>query len=190
MLSANYSGTPTLLRNWRAAFVAVCMGCISMPVSVGAAAPQPADTALVEMGTAELRTALEQLTGQVVLVNFWATWCSPCLKEIPVLRELENELAEQGFTLLPISLDEPDSGTAVVVPFLHRWFPGFTSYLSIEQDSDTMISVLDPGWNEVLPTTYLIGRDGSIKERIQGSYTKDEFAAALQPLLDEAIGQP
>ncbi len=147
---------------------------------------QTSDASVVEIGAAELRTTLDQLVGQVVLVNFWATWCSPCLKEIPVLLELEDELAEQGFTLLAVSLDDADSGAAVVVPFLNRWFPDFTTYLSIEHDNDTMVSVLDGGWNEVLPTTYLIGRDGKVAERIQGSYTKDEFIAALQPLLLEA----
>ena len=49
-----------------------------------------------------------------------------------------------------------------------------------------LVSVLDRGWNEVLPTTYLIGCYRKLAERIQGSYTKDEFIAALQPLLREA----
>jgi thiol-disulfide isomerase/thioredoxin len=173
------------LGRWRAAAISICIMFVSVVTGAQTAEPQTTGSRITAIGGPELRAALDQLAGRVVLVNFWATWCSPCLKEIPVLLELEAELAEQGFTLLAVSLDEADSETIVVEPFVNRWFPGFASYLSVEYDMDTMVSVLDPGWNAVLPTSYLIGRNGVVAERIQGSYTKDEFSTALLPLLQE-----
>jgi thiol-disulfide isomerase/thioredoxin len=141
------------------------------------------DSPLALVTPAGLRTALDELQGEVVLINFWATWCGPCLKEIPVLLELEDELAEQGFTLVAVSLDDPASGTTVVQPFMREWFPEFRSYLGKTYDMDEMVSVLDGGWNQVLPTTYLLDRDGTVAVRLQGSYTQDEFVTAIKPLL-------
>ncbi len=138
---------------------------------------------LTPVAAPELRAALDEQQNRVVLLNFWATWCGPCLKEIPVLMELENELAAQGFRLVAVSLDEAAAAETQVRPFIEKWFPEFTTYLSLEADMDDMVSVVDRGWNEVLPTSYLIRRDGSVAKRIQGSYTKEEFAAAILPLL-------
>jgi len=133
---------------------------------------------------AELRTTLDALQGRVVLVNFWATWCSPCLKEIPMLLQLQAELADRDFSLIAVSLDEVESSETLVRPFMSKWFPGFSSYQSGERDMDDMVSVVDPAWNEVLPTTYLLTRDGNVAEIIQGANTAEEFTAKILPLLE------
>jgi len=122
--------------------------------------------------------------GKVLLVNFWATWCRPCLEEIPALIRLEQELAEQGFQLVAVSLDDPSGSEALLEPFLDKWFPQFSTYLSTESDMDSMVSVIDPYWNEVLPTSYVIGRDGAMVKRIQGGSTAEEFLIAVRPVLD------
>ena len=139
--------------------------------------------ALTPVTAAELRDTLDTARGEVVLVNFWATWCSPCLKEIPVFIELEEEYRDQGFRLVAVSLDDIDSMNAQVLPFMTKWFPGFNSYIGASYDMDEIVSALDGGWNEVLPTSYLLDRDGAVAERLQGVYTRDEFAAKISALL-------
>lgn len=148
-----------------------------------------ADERLTPITAPELRSVLNELEGDVVLVNFWATWCTSCLKEIPALQELETELADRGLRLVAVALDEPESMDELVRPFMEKWFPELRSYMSMEPDMDDMVSVIDRGWNEVLPTSYVIGRDGNVIQRIQGSYTKAEFAAATKAPLDEAPPQ-
>jgi len=140
---------------------------------------------LTQIDANDLRAELDALHGRVVLVNFWATWCRPCLEEIPALMELETQLRDSGFSLVAVSLDEPDGAESLVRPFMEKWFPGFTSFLSIERDRDDMVSVIDAAWNEILPTSYLVARDGSIAERIQGKNSAEAFAAKIQSLIQQ-----
>lgn len=127
---------------------------------------------------------LEAREGRVVLVNFWATWCRPCLEEIPALMVLEEELGARGFELVAVSLDYAEDLETVVAPFMEKWFPEFETFISLERDMDNIVSVVDPYWDEVLPTSYVLARDGSLAKRIQGGSTAAEFAAAITPLLD------
>lgn len=131
----------------------------------------------------DLQAALATLRGRVVLVNFWATWCRPCLKEIPTLLELQGKYRGRGFTLVAVSLDEPADRETVLSPFLAKHFPALRTLARESRDMDAMVSVLDPAWNEVLPTSYVVGRDGNVAARLQGGKTAAEFEAVLAPLL-------
>jgi thiol-disulfide isomerase/thioredoxin len=139
---------------------------------------------IVPVDAEALGAELAARKGRVVLLNFWATWCRPCLEEIPALMDLESELAERGFDLVAVSLDHPGDRTTIVEPFMDKWFPEFSSFLSLENDMDAIVSIVDPYWNEVLPTSYLLAPDGTVAKRIQGGSTAEEFAAEVAPLLD------
>jgi thiol-disulfide isomerase/thioredoxin len=143
------------------------------------------DGRLVPVSATELTDLLAEKQGKVLLVNFWASWCSPCLKEIPELVELADRYRERGFELVPVSLDDPGSIEVTVVPFLNKWFPDFFSYARVDLDMDTVVSVVDPAWNEILPSSYIIARDGSVAEQIQGGKPIEVFEAAILPLLDD-----
>ena len=148
-------------------------------ISAGAVAAQR----VTPIEASELAAELEARKGQVVLVNFWATWCRPCLDEIPDLIALEAELAEQGFDLVAVSVDDPWGLEDTIKPFLDKWFPAFSTHVSVEHDMDTIVSVIDPAWNEVLPTSYVLARDGTVAVRIQGGSSAEDFAEAIRPLL-------
>ncbi len=143
----------------------------------------PASERLEPVTANRLEAELLARRGQVVLVNFWATWCRPCLEEIPDLMALEAELGDQGFDLVAVSLDDPADLETVIEPFIDKWFPEFESFLSLEPDMETIVNVIDPFWNEVLPTSYVLARDGTVAARIQGGSTHEEFAAVARPLL-------
>ncbi|MDP2322474.1 MAG: TlpA disulfide reductase family protein [Gammaproteobacteria bacterium] len=142
-----------------------------------------AEEMLVSAGPAEFRAALDARRDRVVLVNFWATWCRPCLKELPDLLKLEDKYAAQGFELLAVSLDEPVDRETVVRPFLAKWFPGLRSLIRLSPDMDSMVSVVDPAWNEVLPTSYVLDGTGQVRAKLQGGKSAAEFEAAILPLL-------
>lgn len=143
------------------------------------------DGQLSPAAPADLRAALEARKGRVVLVNFWATWCRPCLKELPALLALEQEYASRGFELLAVSLDEPADADPIVRPFLAKWFPSLRTLIRSSPDMDSMVSVVDPAWNEVLPTSYVIDRNGRVAVLLQGGKSAGEFEAAILPLLGD-----
>ena len=146
-----------------------------------AAAPAVAAAAAAELiDPAGLRKLLEAQRGKVVVLNLWATWCVPCLREIPDLVALERELAPRGVTLLGLSMDEPSALAAQVEPFRRKHFPAFRTWLRASEDMDALVSVVDPAWNEILPTTYLLGRDGKVAKKIQGKRTLEQFRELIQ----------
>ncbi|MEZ5500161.1 MAG: redoxin domain-containing protein [Steroidobacteraceae bacterium] len=137
--------------------------------ATGAAVPARPATA------AQLREILQAERGNVVVLNLWGTWCAPCLREIPELIRLQRELASNKVVLIGIAMDDASAITSSVEPFRRKFFPAFLTYVRDSPDMDSLVSVIDPAWNEILPTTYVLGRDGLVARKIQGVKTYEEF---------------
>lgn len=142
-----------------------------------------ADTPAKPVTAAEFRGLLQQQMGKVVVVNLWATWCVPCLREVPDLLKLEAEFAARGVTLLGVAVDDPSPGASQVEQFRKKYFPAFVTYARVGPEMDELASVIDPAWNEVVPTTYILDRKGKPVVRIQGKKSLEEFRAAVQKAL-------
>lgn len=119
---------------------------------------------------------LADLRGQVVLVNFWATWCAPCRIEMPGFQRVWEDYGDQGFTILGLSVDQ---GVRTDVA---RWVQdrGLTFPIAFAPGS----VVRSYGGATVLPTSILIDRDGRIAHRVQGYYAEPALRAAVRRLLD------
>ena len=128
-----------------------------------------------------MREELSASQGRVVLVNLWATWCTPCLREIPDLLAIEAELPANDFRLLAISMDDIHN-QGWVAQFKAEYFPALVSFINAEMDMDSLVSVIDPVWNETLPTSYIFNRDGEVVKRVQGKksieFFREQLAAA------------
>ena len=135
----------------------------------------------------EFRQLIAHYRGQAILVNFWATWCAPCVKEIPEIVKLREKYKERGLRVIAVSMDEPEELETGVRPFVTRRFPNFISYLCRESDHDKFASVVDPAWNEIMPTNFLIDREGKLKATLAGGKTYEEFEAAIAPLLEGSL---
>ncbi len=145
----------------------------SSPPVVGTAAPAAPAAQLID--AAGLGKLLGERRGRIVVLNLWATWCVPCLREIPDLVAVEKEFASRGVTLVGLGMDDPGALAEQVEPFRSKNFPAFRTWVRREPDMDALVSVVDPAWNEILPTTYLIGRDGKVVKKIQGKRTLEQF---------------
>lgn len=148
-------------------------------VSTGRAAETPAKPATA----AEFRAFLQQHQGKVLVVNFWATWCVPCLREVPDLLQLQKEMAAKGVELIGVAVDDPSPGAIQVEQFRRQYFPAFVTFARAGSEMDELASVIDPSWNEVVPTTYILDRRGKPVTRIQGKKSLAEFRAAVEKVL-------
>ncbi len=116
---------------------------------------------------------LGELRGNVVLLNFWATWCIPCREEIPILNAMQHELGGRGLKVVGATLDD----TAAAVQDYQKEVARF-EYTVVTGSGDAQ---------SPLPTTYLIDREGRVRQRIIGARDRAGWEAAVKPLLDEAI---
>ena len=118
---------------------------------------------------------LSDYKGQVVLLDFWATWCGPCAIEIPWFTDFQRKYKDRGFTVLGVAMD--DSGWKDVKPFVAEKKINYRIVLGDDKTSDLYGDV------EALPTTFVIDRQGKIASVHVGLADKDDFENAIQKLL-------
>lgn len=136
-------------------------------------APAPAPGASFTDANGAVRT-LADYRDKVVLLNFWATWCGPCVREMPSLDRLQAKLGGDAFTVLALSEDR--RGWEVMAPFLTRLnLPSLPAFHDTQ--GDLMRAYAVPG----LPTTILLGRDGREIGRLVGAaeWDSDEAVALI-----------
>jgi thiol:disulfide interchange protein DsbD len=121
---------------------------------------------------------VESLRGKVVLVDFWATWCVPCISEIPMFNQLQKQYQPRGVEVVAISLDE--EGAAKVKPFVKAHPMNYTQTIG---DENTAVAFnVD---SSTLPVTLLIDKQGRIRFRHVGITTKDVLEGEINQLLNE-----
>ena len=121
-------------------------------------------------------TALDpsSLDGKVVLVNFWATWCVPCVREIPGFNRIHEQLKDKGLVVLGVSMDE--DGAPLVQSFLKKHPMNYHVALGNEQ-LGARFQV------NQLPTTVVLDRNGNALQRFEGFTSEDTLEAALKTAL-------
>lgn len=118
---------------------------------------------------------LSEYRGKTIMINFWATWCGPCRKEIPELVKLKNKYGEQGFEIIGVALD--DEGFEVVEPFLQQFDINYT----IVADDYSYGNEL--GGIYMVPTTYIVNKEGKIAFRKIGEITVENIESKIVGLL-------
>lgn len=123
-------------------------------------------------------TSLRDLRGNIVVVNFWATWCPPCVEETPSLNALQRRISSRGGTILGISVDEDQNAYDSFLKQQHVTYPNL-------RDPSKKIAI--SYGTSIYPETYIIGRDGKIARKIIGPQNWDspELIAYLDTLLSK-----
>jgi cytochrome c biogenesis protein CcmG, thiol:disulfide interchange protein DsbE len=134
----------------------VLSGCYSgtRPPRIGSQAPD------FTVQDSQTKVTLSQFRGQIVVLNFWATWCAPCVEEVPSLVEMQRRMKSKGVTVLAVSVDVDED-----------------AYKSFIKDHNvTLLTVRDPSQktNQLygtfkFPETYVIDRQGIMRRKFIGA---------------------
>lgn len=119
---------------------------------------------------------LSSFRGRGIVLNFWATWCGPCRREIPWFIQLQKQYGPSGLQVIGISMDE--GGDKTVEQFVEK--TGIDYPILID---DGRVSTLY-GATEILPTTYYISRNGMVLAFVKGVLGKDKVEANIKETLE------
>jgi cytochrome c biogenesis protein CcmG/thiol:disulfide interchange protein DsbE len=117
--------------------------------------------------------SLSNYRGKVVILDFWASWCPPCRREIPDFISLQKQYASQGLQIIGIGLDQPNN----VVAFVQQY--GINYPVAVGDDA---ISNLYGGVSGI-PTTFIIDKEGNISNRFEGFTERIVFEQEIKKLL-------
>src|SRR5580698_2932831 len=146
----------------------------------------------VEMVTADQLTELRKNVGtdKLLLVNFWATWCGPCVVEFPDLEKMVRTFAKRQLEIVTVSINNPDE-KKFVLDFLQQQHAINRNLLFNSFDSSEAVKAFGTGWTGGAPYTVLIGMDGKVLYKTQGGMDALELKRAILKNLpdDRYIGQ-
>ena len=164
-----------LLRALLIALCAVLLLFVNRPNTHHLSHPYPApDFELPNLNGGQVD--LSDFRGKAVLLNFWATWCAPCRREIPWFIEFQKEYGPRGLRIIGVSMDE--GGRDAITPFVRRTGIDYLVLLG-----DNHVNSLYGGL-EILPTTYYISSQGDVIALVNGVISKAEFERDIK----EALG--
>jgi len=126
-----------------------------------------------EVDSGELQSITQNFNDTTYVVNFWATWCSPCVKEIEYFEELHRQNASLGVKVLLVSLDFPKHADTRVIPFLKEKEISAEVLLMTDLDYNSWIDLIDTSWSGAIPATLIYNKDRRVF--LEKELTRDEL---------------
>jgi len=145
-------------------------------LKVGDALPGLAAAGVVNLAGGSLPTT----AGQVVLVDFWASWCAPCKASFPAMAKLHADYAGRGLVIAAVSIDEKPAAADAFVKKLNPDFP------TLHDHSQRLVRRVEV---PTMPTSFLLGRDGQVRF-IHRGFHGDRTEAELRRQIAELLAQP
>jgi thiol-disulfide isomerase/thioredoxin len=137
---------------------------------------------VIAAGLDQVRRAISDQGGKVVLVDFWATWCRPCVEAFPKLLEWHEELGPEGLAIVLVSVDDPSEPEAVR-EFLRTRSSPLGSLLLDVPDYNAFVGGFGADWGGEVPALFVYGRDGALRH----SFTTGEGAETIRAAIEEQL---
>jgi len=133
----------------------------------------------------DLKNEFEKHSDTILVINFWATWCKPCVKELPCFYELNSNASSSGTKTILVSLDFKRQLESTLKPFLAKRGQGPEVVLLDEPDYDLWINQIDPSWTGAIPATLILNTSTGQKHFQEGEVTCDELKRMVQNLKNQ-----
>lgn len=116
----------------------------------------------------------------VYVVNFWATWCAPCVAELPNFEKLQKTYKNQPLKVLLVSMDFQSKLKTAVIPFIRKHQYTTEAFLAIRKNDQEWIDAIDKDWNGALPGTLIVNNKKGIRKFYEREFTYNELNKLYQ----------
>jgi peroxiredoxin len=154
--------------------------CALMALAISGAVVSQAATQMPSFSLQSVRDGKivesDSFSGKVLLLTFFATWCPPCVEEVPILKKLQNDLADAGFSVIGLSVDQ--QGPASVAKFVDKRDINYPVLLAKSQ------TTRDFGGIYGIPVAFLVNKSGNVVKKYTGYIHHDILEKDIRSLLN------
>lgn len=139
------------------------------------------------MSLSEFQNTVKTGGDTLFVYNFWATWCKPCIEEMPYFEKVASDLKDKKFKLVFVSIDNFKKSYEKVQRFVNKKDIKATVVLLEFKDQNKLISSIDKSWNGTIPATMFVDNKNQTRLFYQQEFSYQELLAIVTPLLPVEI---
>jgi thiol-disulfide isomerase/thioredoxin len=158
----------------------------AQPSAQPSTVPAPVVSSVIDIDG--IKKSMRGSRGRVLLVHFWATWCLPCLEELPVISQFARDMKPRGLDVLSLSLDDPQTAQARVSKLLSEQAPNLTPVIAKFSDADQFIGTFDSRWEGTIPALFAYDATGQRRGSHVGEASRGDLDQLVGRLLKPGAG--
>ncbi|MBS1517674.1 MAG: TlpA family protein disulfide reductase [Bacteroidetes bacterium] len=130
-----------------------------------------------------LDSIISENKGKVILFNYWATWCRPCVEEFPDIMKLNEKYKNKDFKLIFVSLDFGEDFKSEIQDFLKKNGVDFVTYYNNFKKDEELLDYVDKNWEGGIPGTFVYDKNGKLQTSMIGKHNFKDFKSAVDKYL-------
>jgi thiol-disulfide isomerase/thioredoxin len=159
----------------------LCM--IAQPVLISQQRSGTRGTRIEDLRESTLKDLVTHRKGKILILNFWATWCVPCVEEFPDLSRIADRYTAKGVEVVAVSIDTPEDLKTKVIPFVQGQSARIRYFLNAFEKDEQLIDAVSKDWSGAIPTTVLYNSTGQQSKFLVGKQTYSSLSREIYRML-------